>query len=180
MVSPATVVHPFSYPLVVASLPRMGQRVKLSANSEQLLAIADILKIPSIEKLEVFFVAEHARHGSFRITGDVKAELHQMCVFSLEAFASTKNETVDVRFAPQEKLSPITKSEVERSLEEDEPPELLLDGTIDLGALAVEFVALSLDPYPRKPGIEFVETETGEKPESPFAVLMALKKPPKP
>ena len=167
----------FSHPFVVASLPRMGQRVKISAKPEQLQGIADILKIPSIEKLEVFFVVEHARNGSFRVTGEVKAELHQMCVFSLEPFAWTTDEKVDVRFAPQEKLSPITKSEVELSLNAEEPPELLLDGIIDLGALAIEFVALGLEPYPRKPGTAFLETETSEKPESPFAVLAALKKP---
>ena len=32
----------------------------------------------------------------------------------------------------------------------------MIDGKIDLGALAAEFFALGLDPYPRKPGAEFV------------------------
>jgi uncharacterized metal-binding protein YceD (DUF177 family) len=172
-----SVPHPFSHPLVVASLPRMGQRVKFSASAEQLVAIADLLKIPSVESLEVFFLAEHARHGSFRITGEVKAELHQMCVVTLEAFQCSTDEAVDVRFAPQEKLAPVTKSEIERALDDEEPPELLLDGTIDLGALAVEYVAISLDPYPRKPGVAFSKTDNGDKPESPFAALLALKKP---
>ncbi len=34
-------------------------------------------------------------------------------------------------------------------------PEPLVGGTIDLGALAIEFLIVGLDPYPRKPGAVF-------------------------
>ncbi len=37
----------------------------------------------------------------------------------------------------------------------DEPPEPLVGGTVDLGAIATEFLILGIDPYPRKPGAEF-------------------------
>ncbi len=35
----------------------------------------------------------------------------------------------------------------------EDPPDPIIDGKIDLGALAAEFFALGLDPYPRKPGV---------------------------
>ena len=53
-------------------------------------------------------------------------------------------------------------------------PEPIVDGLVDLGALVAEFLALGLDPYPRKPGVAFVEptplAEPGQT-ASPFSVL---------
>ncbi len=49
------------------------------------------------------------------------------------------------------------------------------DGTIDLGALAAEFLALGLDPYPRKPGAEFAPiSDPQDATERPFDVLKKL------
>ncbi len=68
--------------------------------------------------------------------------------------------------------------EVERKLTDEDPPEPLVGGSIDLGALAVEAVALGLDPFPRKPGAEPVDLTIGDAGESPFAALAALKRTP--
>ena len=35
----------------------------------------------------------------------------------------------------------------------EDAPDPIVDGKIDLGALAAEFMILGLDPYPRKPGV---------------------------
>jgi hypothetical protein len=58
-------------------------------------------------------------------------------------------------------------------------PETFTGDTIDVGAFVAEFAAMGLDPYPRKPGVEFephIENSgrTDRKP-SPFAVLRELK-----
>ena len=58
-----------------------------------------------------------------------------------------------------------------------EPPEPLVDGKIDLGALATEFLVLGIDPYPRKAGAEFTPPKVGDDDAHPFAALEALKKP---
>ena len=60
---------------------------------------------------------------------------------------------------------------------EDEP-DPLVDGKIDLGALAAEFFALGLDPYPRKPGVAFEPPAEPEPQATPFAVLRGGKKEP--
>ncbi len=57
-----------------------------------------------------------------------------------------------------------------------DPPEPIVNGFIDLGQLAAEFLVLGLDPYPRKPGAEFIPPELVVDPEEhPFAALKALK-----
>ncbi|MND03201.1 hypothetical protein D3C83_229160 [compost metagenome] len=54
---------------------------------------------------------------------------------------------------------------------------MLHGGTVDLGALAAEFLVLGIDPYPRKPGASFEAPATADDPAAhPFATLAALKK----
>ena len=58
---------------------------------------------------------------------------------------------------------------------DEDPPDLIVDGRIDLGALAAEFLALWLDPYPRKPGAAFEPGEEEAGRDSPFAALARLR-----
>ena len=57
----------------------------------------------------------------------------------------------------------------------------LVNGKVDLGAIATEFVLLGIDPYPRKPDAVFEPPPVGIDPEEhPFAALKALQGAPKP
>jgi len=59
----------------------------------------------------------------------------------------------------------------------DEEPEPLVDGRIDLGAIATEFLVLGIDPHPRKRGVAFELPVVEADPDvHPFAALAALKK----
>ncbi|HEY2758922.1 MAG TPA: DUF177 domain-containing protein, partial [Pseudolabrys sp.] len=57
-----------------------------------------------------------------------------------------------------------------------EPPEPLMNGKVDLGALAAEFLILGIDPYPRKAGVQFAPPKAEDGGEHPFAALESLKK----
>ena len=52
-------------------------------------------------------------------------------------------------------------------------PDPIVGGRIDFGALTAEFLALGLDPYPRKPGVSFEAVQAGEDPR-PFDALRKL------
>jgi hypothetical protein len=80
---------------------------------------------------------------------------------------------VDLTFVPMP-AERHGRREVEVVLED--MPEPLVGGMVDLGALATEFLMLAIDPYPRKPGIEFEAPSTGDASAQPFAALAALKK----
>jgi hypothetical protein len=63
-------------------------------------------------------------------------------------------------------------------LTDEDEPDPVIDGKIDLGALAAEFFALGLDPYPRKPGaILLEERSNSDSIDSPFAALAQRVKP---
>ena len=45
----------------------------------------------------------------------------------------------------------------------DDAPEPLVGGVVDLGVVATEFLALGIDPYPRKSGVEFSRSGRGRR-----------------
>ena len=108
------------------------------------------------------------------MTGAVHGEFTQTCVVSLEPFPGTVDEVVDMRFAPQAEEDGPQRGKRETltiSLADEDDPDPIVDGKIDLGALTAEIFALGLDPYPRKPGAEFVAPAEPAIADSPFAAL---------
>jgi Large ribosomal RNA subunit accumulation protein YceD len=92
-----------------------------------------------------------------RVRGEVYAEVTQTCVVTLEPIEAIVREAVDVRFAEpaqEHRRGNLDAPGVAEliDLDSDDPPDAIENGRIDLGALAAEFLALGLDPYPRKPG----------------------------
>lgn len=195
---PAALDAPFSRPFSVDELLRRpDEPVTVEAEPEELKALAAADGLPAIHSLKGEFRV--VRQGKeIWVRGDVRARVTQDCVVTLEPFDTDLVEPVEVRFAfapvappepkPAERMSrrrAAQESERRRpapepvfpSHEDDNPPDPIVDGRIDLGALAAEFMALGLDPYPRKPGVEFSPVQDeGEPEESPFAGLARLKK----
>ena len=158
----------------VDALPQEGRTVTIEASPSEREALASLYKLPAIAALTANLRLEPVGRGGARVTGAVHAELTQICVVSLEPFPGTVDETVDTRFAPQaeEELGRRAGREtLTISLADDDDPDPVVDGKIDLGALTAEIFALGLDPYPRKPGAEFVAPAEPAPPDLPFAAL---------
>jgi hypothetical protein len=85
-----------------------------------------------------------------------------------------------VRFAPQpaaDPKSPAAKETQTFSLADEDEPDPVIEGKIDLGALTAEFFALGLDPYPHKPGAVFEHSAKSDPTDSPFSALAQRDKP---
>jgi uncharacterized metal-binding protein YceD (DUF177 family) len=168
--------QPLTRVVRIDALPTEGQTVTIEASAPEREALAKLYDLPAIAALTATLRVEPAGRGGARVTGAVRAELTQICVVTLEPFATTVEEAVDVRFAPEtEEDSPrrAGRETLTLSLADEDDPDPVIDGKIDLGALAAEFFALGLDPYPRKPGAEFVAPPEQGPPVSPFAALAA-------
>jgi uncharacterized metal-binding protein YceD (DUF177 family) len=165
-------VPAWSVPVVVADIPDTGRRLNLVADEPTRQAVAKIAALAALPRLEAEF--DLTRHGDgVRVTGHVTATVVQNCVVTLDPVESSIDETVDLEFQPQDATAPGAAGL--QSLEADEAPEPLRDGLVDLGAVAVEFLILGIDPYPRSPGAVF-DAPAAEDPSShPFAALAALK-----
>jgi uncharacterized metal-binding protein YceD (DUF177 family) len=165
----------FSRIVKVDTLPRDGLRQKIAADESERAALAKRYKLPEVESLEAEFHVTRSGRGA-RVRGQARARVTQTCIVSLEPFEAEVIEEVDVRFAPPSEEKRAPKAEEEVRFEDEDEPDPLIDGRIDLGELAAEFVALGLDPYPRKPGVDFEAPEEEAPEPSPFATLEALRK----
>lgn len=186
----------FSFPVDVTSLPPTGRHYAIKADATARARVAMRLGLQDVGVLTAAFDLTPRAGGLVKVTGAVEASVTQTCVVTLAPLPATVKEDIEVTytiFAPKTgasktKAGKAGEEEEEElvSLGEEEPSEEALDGLVDLGELAVEYMALGLEPYPRAPGASFEDASwagKGEKsePESPFAVLAQLKKkdPPK-
>ena len=131
--------------------------------------------------------------AGLEVSGQLRAKIRQTCVVTLDDFDSELDAPVHIRFAPPPRPAKgaaagpsdraARKGERRRAKEEEEPapshiidleedaPDPLIGGAVDLGAVVGEFLALNLDPYPRKPGAAFEEPASAEVELGPFAAL---------
>lgn len=161
---------------------RFGPRpfdMRLESTAGERAEIARAFGCLSVDELGAKLIL--TRHGSrLKLSGLLEAKLSQACIVSLEPVQSVIREPVAVTFAPP---APVrggkgraeTMSEEVIQMDVEDPPELILDGTVDLGTTMLEFFALALDPYPRKPGAEFSEKPVKDDAVHPFAALSRLK-----
>ncbi len=174
----------FSFSIDLMALSPSGRTYTITADTDARARAAKRLGLQALEKLTAQFEVIPDGTGA-KVTGRVEADVVQRCVVSLAPVPAHVGEDVAVTFAPP-------PSEVKKHDDDDEeeilenegvdPPELLVDGRIDLGELAVSQVALGLNPYPRAPGAAFEPSKWGVggetvDPASPFAALAKLKAP---
>ncbi|WP_332116837.1 DUF177 domain-containing protein [Azorhizobium caulinodans] len=167
---------PYSQILAVADIPPQGLELTLKPDADVCAAMARHLDIPAVSEVVAKLRLTQEKADGARVTGRVSAKVTQISVVSLEPFESSFSEELDVRFATAD----IIAREVADAPEESDfdPPDLIENGSIDLGLLVTEFLALGLDPYPRKDGEVFKayqESDPAEAPVSPFAALARLK-----
>jgi uncharacterized metal-binding protein YceD (DUF177 family) len=181
------IAPPFSRTVAVDSVGEAGVVLRFSATPEE---CAELARLDNLVALRDFTVeAQLKRRGreGLLAKGRVTAVVTQTCVVTLEPFETSVDEPFDIVFAPEAEAREAYEramAEIEaaqdkaRALaEQPDPPDPIMDGRIDLGALACEFLAMGLDPHPRKPGVAFEgHVEDDEPAPSPFAGLAKLKK----
>ncbi len=191
----------FSRPLDVESVPLKGLALTVEPAPSDYPTIAAACGLPAVASLRVSYKVMPRAGGRYEVTGDLAARVTQVCVVSLEPFESDVTEDIDLTFAPSvEALDDWfetgttrrgRRGEAERgarrgretppppplSDDQPDPPDPIVDGRIDLGAVALEFLVLALDPYPRKPGVAFGVVVVGDDAPEPtaFAGLARLK-----
>lgn len=165
---------PFSHPVPVATLHGETHLV-LRPDEAARARIAAMLGLHAVDAFEAVLAITQANNGRVDVEGTLKARVQPVCVVSLEPFPQEIEAPVTIQFAPEGLIERMTKRAAEEENEEFESPDLIVDGQIDFGAVVVEFLALELDPYPRKPGATFAGGDPEPARQSPFEALLALK-----
>jgi hypothetical protein len=148
-------------------IARSESAITVEANPAERVAIAERLMVPAIASLRCVWTLRPRQAGMIEGHGALQAKLTQACVVSLDPFDVTIAESFEVHF--------ILEGRESDDDDPDAPDELIYDGVaVDLGEATVEQLALSLDPYPRKPGVEFdISDENGAG--GAFAALAKLR-----
>jgi hypothetical protein len=170
----------WNVPIRVAEIPAAGQHLALVAEPAVRARLAQAAGLLELLRLEATFaVTRRGRHG-VHVAGTVRASVRQTCVVTLEPVDSEIEEAVDLTFLHESgrgRTSTQPQAEEAVLLGAQDPPERLVDGSVDLGAIATEFLMLGIDPYPRKADAAFAAPPLEEDRSRPFDALAALKKP---
>ena len=166
--------NPWSVPVAVDDIPETGLHIEAEAPAEVRAPLVKLANLRDLSHLSAVFDLTR-RGGGVHVTGQVRARIGQTCVVTLEPLENDLDEPVNVLFAPP--LDAAAKDVgADHKAGDEEPPEPLIEGKVDLGAVATEFLLLGIDPYPRKAGAEFAAVKTADDSARPFAALEALKK----
>lgn len=166
----------FSRKLVIERIPPGGQEEVIEATPEEREALARRFDLPAVHSVRARFNAQPWQRGGIVLAADVEADVEQTCVITLERFPVHIEEQGERYYLAENAPGRHPTVLSVESLDEEEP-ETIAGGAVDIGEVASEMLGLALDPYPRKPGVVFEsqdgETEGGT---DAFAALRHLKK----
>ena len=140
----------------------MNKSIKADKDEEKALAERfDLLELSNLEA-DLTLKREMAGH-MIRVDGHFKVDVVQKCVVTLEPVPDHLDANFEAFFTDVKPPTPIM-GEVEIR-EESEEPEFVQNGVIDMGELVAQYIALELDPYPRKEGAHHDLTDEDLPPE---------------
>lgn len=170
---------PFEHYFDLGTVSAAGQDVKLAATPDELARIAQWDDLQAVDRFEAVVSLARISQNHFSYKAELKADAVQSCVVSLAPVAAHIEKTFErelhlVSHLPRDLAAhgdhPVG------DVDTDDGPEDIDSPRFDLAAPLLEEFLLALDPYPRAPGVVFESPEGfNAKPESPFAVLKALK-----
>lgn len=160
----------FSRKLDCQTLGAGSERHDIEANADERAALARRFGVERLDTLSARLTVSALGGGRVRLEGRLGARVVQNCVVTLAPVEASVEEDFIVLYGPEASPDEGPKIEVDLPLDDQNWPEPMSDGVIDLGEAVAQHLSLALDPYPRAPGAEF---ESGREPEknNPFKAL---------
>lgn len=193
MISPVEIE--FSRPVSPEAIGEQGRTMSIEADRDECARLAERLGLNSLESLSAEIGLTPQKKGRFiQLEGRLQADIQQTCVVTLEPIETHIEASIERLYdTTMETLSDSDAVKESDNFDveidsEDDPPEALMEGQIDIGEAITEQLALEINPFPRKPGISFAEYSSGTEDGSadgaentvsgagPFSGLAALKK----
>lgn len=146
----------FTRPVAIESLDDGGAALTVEADAEERTRLAERFGLVGITSL-AGTVRVTAEPGGelFRLEGAFTADVTQTCVVTLEALPTRLEDSfVRLYSTAADADEPVDEH---LGLDTQDPPDPVEGGHIDVGEAIAEQLALSLDPFPRKPGISFTD-----------------------
>ena len=180
--------------IVRADAVHRGEVVEtIEATEAERKALAERFELEAIGSLRATLRLRSVRGGKMvRVTGELEAEVVQTCVLTLDPVPARVAESFGALFAPESLIpKPEDEIDIDPFLSDEDSPEPMSNGRIDIGELTAQHLSLALDPYPQAEGAAFpgFSEDSGEEAEgeeegpaaaagvpNPFAALERLKR----
>lgn len=170
---------PLAHSYNLARLGNAGDEVRFTADDAARAQIARWAGVQSVEKFEVRVELRKLAPNRFGLSFHLLADVTQACVVTLGPVPGHMEHSFnrELIFVGAQRRKPAApESETVLEADEEEGPEEIESLHFDLAGPVLEEFVLSLDPYPRAPGVEFApQSPASDPPQSPFAVLKGLK-----
>jgi len=176
----------FSRLVPAEPLPSLGRTLTVEATPDERAALAARFGLERLERFSgtVKLRPLGARRGIVRVemTGTLDAEAIQTCVVTLAPLTCHISEAITRRFSTDSEDDKGGDVDIDPDDDQD-PPDPIVDGAVDVGETLAEAFGLALDPHPRAPDAQLDEDACLNETEdsdavatpSPFAALAALK-----
>ena len=151
----------FSRPVLVESLADEGETFDIEAVALERQALAKRFGLLSLETLTASILLTPTAGGGVRAKGSLAAQLTQSCVVTLKPVESRIKATFERLYGQRTELAASPDTDIDPLAEEEDFPEPLEAGAIDLGEAAAEQLALELDPFPRFKDAAFAGYSSG-------------------
>lgn len=158
-------------------LGNAGDKLLIEADEAERVAIAQLAQILSVPRFVADVALSKLGPTRYQLDYRLEAEVVQACVVTLEPVAGNvaRNFRRELHFIGTG-VRRAADADLDLSGGDEEEPEEIESLHYDLTGPVLEEFLLGLDPYPRRPGVEFDPAQAGDPPpESPFAVLKSLK-----
>lgn len=174
----------FTFLVKVGHISANPATIRISADKTDLKRLERQWGVAGVSAFDAEIELGRWKRDGVRVKGHVSAAIMQQSVVSLDPVEQRIEEDFEAIFLPENSrlLSRGLNSKGEMFLDPEGPdlPETFTGDSIDVGAVAAEFAALAIDPYPRNTGegmSDRIESEPGlDKKPSPFAVLQGFRR----
>lgn len=153
----------WSYLVDVESLSSEPKTFSFQADEEERADLARRFGIVSVESAEAGVTVQLVGGGVIHAMGHVRADVTQSCVVTLAPVCGHVEDEFEGWFGDQGKAVSFARAKSEREakkmhsevevLEESIDPEPIINGKVDLGEFATQYLSLALNPYPRAEGV---------------------------
>jgi len=157
---------------------KSNKTLRFSANANLCQAVAK--RIDALEVMEFIttFVVHKKGSGVYLVEGHIIAHLTQACVRTLNPVPAAIDEKFEVTFMRENIFTERMAKEDEGEIEDIE---ILGNEPVDLGEIAIQYLSLSMDPFPTSDGeieagklgdkVSITSEEAFREKSSPFAQL---------
>ena len=164
-----------SRPFRVADLADTREcKIEIVTTADERIALAKRYALVSLDALAAHLSVRSDVVGEIVVEGRLQAEVVQECVVTLEPVRETVDAPIDQSYTPGQ---PNLAADLVIGPGDIEPPEPVVDDSIDLGELVAQSLSVSLNPYPRAPdAAEQADQYLADaRQDGPFAALAKLR-----